>query len=98
MESSTPDDWSYHCNLLPFFVSKLCLNLPKKIKSTSVTETTVKYEVTFGPKKHSDREKCSFNDEQKASDFFHHKEKQGMYVDVYLIETTIATRKVKLTE
>lgn len=63
--------------------------------SVDIKETvTTKYEVTFGPKKESDREKKQFSEQDKAIAFFKEKDKAGMYVSAYEIQTTITKKSL----
>ena len=55
---------------------------------------TIHYEVTFGPKKEENREMKTFSDENVAAEFFKTKEKEGMHVDAYTIETVITKKKL----
>ena len=57
-------------------------------------EKELRYEVTYGPKKESDREVKSFDDENKALEFFEKKDKEGFHVDAYEIETTVKKKKL----
>lgn len=59
-------------------------------------EVKTHYEVTFGPKKEKAREMKPFNNEKEALDFFEMKDKEGMHVDAYEIETVVIVTKKKL--
>jgi len=56
--------------------------------------TEVKYQVTFGPKKESERETKNFTDPTLAIDFFKEKDKAGFHVDAYEITTVITKKKL----
>lgn len=58
------------------------------------TEKTVRFEVSFGPSQESEREVKSFSDEADAVEFFKKKDKAGMHVDAYEINTVITRRKL----
>jgi hypothetical protein len=56
------------------------------------TEKSVHFEVSFGPTKESQREIKTFTDEAHAIEFFKKKDKAGMHIDAYEVNT-VTTRK-----
>ena len=66
-------------------------------KNQPKQEVKTHYEVTFGPKKEKVRAMKSFNNEKEALDFFEMKDKEGMHVDAYEIETVVIITKNKLS-
>lgn len=65
------------------------------MKQNQITqETEVHYEITYGPKKESNREVKIFDDEDKALEFFEKKDKEGFHVDAYEIETVVKKKKL----
>ena len=57
----------------------------------------VRFEVTYGSKKESERNKETFNNEESALQFFKEKDKENMSVDAYKVETKTVITKTKLS-
>lgn len=64
----------------------------------SMVVTTMRYKVTFGPKKEQDRESRVFEVETEASDFFRMKDEQGFHVDCDQIVTVTTTTRLSRAE
>lgn len=64
------------------------------MKNDHQSESTLKYEVKYGPKKETDRETKQFSDETQAINFFNEKDKAGMHVDAYTVETVVTRKKL----
>lgn len=60
----------------------------------TTVEKNVKYKITFGPKKEADREIQFVSDKTAAIKLFETKDKAGLHVNVYQIETVITETKI----
>lgn len=58
------------------------------------TKKSVHFEVNFGPSKESMRELKTFDDEETAIAFFKKKDKEGMHVDAYEVNTVVTRKKL----
>lgn len=54
----------------------------------------ISYEISYGPVNENMREKKIFTNKKKAIGFFNEKQKQGLYVDAYQIETVVTKKKI----